>query len=180
MLEALKYSSEPRHLVEAATKYLRGVKGHLVQKKKRDMEKAAAAAASAAMGGAHGNGSHARSLPGVMSYPVQGGHSTSSISNGHTSLQYPQAGHTAFARQMHMDGISNGTNEANGRNQRDNAQAFKIQQYAYLPSNQPGQHLVQGHHFVPGHQQAQHIQQQHQLNATHERQRQLILPSNGV
>ncbi|OJD34070.1 chromatin remodeling complex subunit [Diplodia corticola] len=34
MLQALKHSSEPRHLVDAAVKYLRGVKGNLVQKKK--------------------------------------------------------------------------------------------------------------------------------------------------
>jgi hypothetical protein len=35
MLETLKDSPEPHHIVEAATKYLRGVKGHLVQGKKR-------------------------------------------------------------------------------------------------------------------------------------------------
>lgn len=40
MLETLKSSTEPKHLVEAATKYLRGVKGHLVQKKKKEREKA--------------------------------------------------------------------------------------------------------------------------------------------
>ncbi|KAF2465544.1 uncharacterized protein BDR25DRAFT_346076 [Lindgomyces ingoldianus] len=40
MLEALKTSPEKKELVEAATKYLRGVKGHLVQKKKKDREKA--------------------------------------------------------------------------------------------------------------------------------------------
>jgi len=40
MLETLKNSTEPKHLVETATKYLRGVKGHLVQKKKREREKA--------------------------------------------------------------------------------------------------------------------------------------------
>jgi hypothetical protein len=45
MLDTLKNSSEPRYLVDAATKYLRGVKGHLVhaKKKARDalLEKAA-------------------------------------------------------------------------------------------------------------------------------------------
>jgi hypothetical protein len=40
MLEALKNSSESRALVETAVKYLRGVKGTLVQKKKKDREKA--------------------------------------------------------------------------------------------------------------------------------------------
>lgn len=44
MIEALKNSPEKRELVEAAMKYLRGVKGTLVQQKKRDREKAMAAA----------------------------------------------------------------------------------------------------------------------------------------
>ncbi|KAF2036763.1 hypothetical protein EK21DRAFT_106074 [Setomelanomma holmii] len=43
MLEALKNSPEKKELVDAAMKYLRGVKGTLVQQKKRDREKAAAA-----------------------------------------------------------------------------------------------------------------------------------------
>ncbi|KAB2568919.1 Chromatin remodeling factor mit1 [Lasiodiplodia theobromae] len=38
MLQALKHSAEPRHLVELAVKYLRGVKGNLVQKKKQQAE----------------------------------------------------------------------------------------------------------------------------------------------
>ncbi|RAR04447.1 chromodomain-helicase-dna-binding protein 4 [Stemphylium lycopersici] len=43
MLEALKSSPEKKELVDAAIKYLRGVKGTLVQQKKRDREKAALA-----------------------------------------------------------------------------------------------------------------------------------------
>jgi chromodomain-helicase-DNA-binding protein 4 len=43
MLEALKNSPEKKELVDAAMKYLRGVKGTLVQQKRRDREKAAAA-----------------------------------------------------------------------------------------------------------------------------------------
>jgi chromodomain-helicase-DNA-binding protein 4 len=43
MLEALRSSNEPKELVDAAVKYLRGVKGTLVQQKKRDREKAIAA-----------------------------------------------------------------------------------------------------------------------------------------
>jgi hypothetical protein len=42
MLQALKSSPEKRELVDAAVKYLRGVKGHLVQQKKKDHEKAMA------------------------------------------------------------------------------------------------------------------------------------------
>jgi superfamily II DNA or RNA helicase len=40
MLQALKNSPEKKELVEAAMKYLRGVKGTLVQQKKRDRERA--------------------------------------------------------------------------------------------------------------------------------------------
>ena len=40
MLQALKNSPEKKELVEVAVKYLRGVKGTLVQQKKRDREKA--------------------------------------------------------------------------------------------------------------------------------------------
>jgi hypothetical protein len=40
MLEALKNSPEKKELVDAAMKYLRGVKGTLVQQKKRDRDKA--------------------------------------------------------------------------------------------------------------------------------------------
>jgi hypothetical protein len=47
MLDDLKHSSEPRYLVDAATKYLRGVKGHLVHSKKRARE----AAEGGAVGG---------------------------------------------------------------------------------------------------------------------------------
>jgi hypothetical protein len=43
MLDTLKTSSEPRYLVDAATKYLRGVKGHLVHTKKRARDAAEAA-----------------------------------------------------------------------------------------------------------------------------------------
>lgn len=44
MLEALRNSNEAKELVDLASRYLRGVKGTLVQQKKRDREKAAAAA----------------------------------------------------------------------------------------------------------------------------------------
>lgn len=43
MLQALKNSPEKKELVDAAIKYLRGVKGALVQQKKKDREKAAKA-----------------------------------------------------------------------------------------------------------------------------------------
>ncbi|KAF2706482.1 hypothetical protein K504DRAFT_459785 [Pleomassaria siparia CBS 279.74] len=39
MLQALKNSPEKRELVDMAAKYLRGVKGHLVQQKKKDQER---------------------------------------------------------------------------------------------------------------------------------------------
>lgn len=39
MLDALKYSNEPEHLVTEARRYLRGLKGNLVQLKKKKEEK---------------------------------------------------------------------------------------------------------------------------------------------
>jgi hypothetical protein len=48
MLEALKASNEPEHLVQAATRYLKGLKGNLVQIKKQKQLKAHAARESAA------------------------------------------------------------------------------------------------------------------------------------
>jgi len=45
MLQALKSSPEKKELVDLAIKYLRGVKGHLVQQKKKDKERSAMQAA---------------------------------------------------------------------------------------------------------------------------------------
>jgi hypothetical protein len=39
MLDALKSSNEPEHLVQAATRYLKGLKGNLVQLKKQKAAK---------------------------------------------------------------------------------------------------------------------------------------------
>ncbi|KAK7558089.1 PHD/FYVE-zinc-finger like domain-containing protein [Phyllosticta citricarpa] len=68
MLATLKYSNEPRHIVEAATKYLRGVKGTLVQKKKQQAEKRAALAQNGYVMNTNGhmnpNQSHAPAAPG--------------------------------------------------------------------------------------------------------------------
>lgn len=38
MLDALKMSTEPRHIIEPARDYLRGVIGNLVRKKKKEIE----------------------------------------------------------------------------------------------------------------------------------------------
>lgn len=43
MMDALKYSNEPDHLVAEAKRYLRGLKGSLVQVKKQKEAKAHAA-----------------------------------------------------------------------------------------------------------------------------------------
>ncbi|KAF2840017.1 hypothetical protein M501DRAFT_991062 [Patellaria atrata CBS 101060] len=56
MIQALKHSPEPRHMVESAVKYLRGVKGTLVQKKKRDAEKASGVSL-------HGEGAKENTVP---------------------------------------------------------------------------------------------------------------------
>jgi len=43
MLEALRHSNEPEHLVNEAKRYLRGLKGHLVQMKRQKEAKERAA-----------------------------------------------------------------------------------------------------------------------------------------
>jgi hypothetical protein len=48
MLDALKSSNEPEHLVLAATRYLKGLKGNLVQLKKQKATKEHAAKEEAA------------------------------------------------------------------------------------------------------------------------------------
>lgn len=62
MLQALKNSPEPRPLVDAALKYLRGVKGTLVQAKKKNVEKAAALKGGGNVN-ASGDGDSALALP---------------------------------------------------------------------------------------------------------------------
>lgn len=52
MIAAIKESPEAGHLKSAALKYLTGVKGTLVQKKKRDLEKAREGMTGGAFGGA--------------------------------------------------------------------------------------------------------------------------------
>ena len=50
MLEALKYSKEPDHLIAEAKRYLRGLKGNLVQlKKQKEAREHAAREAGAAL-----------------------------------------------------------------------------------------------------------------------------------
>jgi hypothetical protein len=61
MLETLKVSPEPKYLVDAAVRYLRGVKGSLAQSKKRAREAAEAkawdqSASQGASSGGFGNG----------------------------------------------------------------------------------------------------------------------------
>lgn len=65
MLRALKNSPEKKELVDLAVKYLRGVKGTLVQQKKRDKEKAM-------MQGANQDPSNLARPPTLMHIPPQG------------------------------------------------------------------------------------------------------------
>lgn len=68
MLEALKSSPEKKELVEAAIKYLRGVKGHLVQMKKKQKEKAMMGPGAGAPGQAVGTNRLSGAQPGNI-YP---------------------------------------------------------------------------------------------------------------
>jgi hypothetical protein len=90
MLETLKNSSEPRYLVDAATKYLRGVKGHLVHSKKRARE--------AAENGAPAPTNTFVPPPPVFqpnNYPPQN-HLYNRPANGHQP--YPAPYHTQYAQ----------------------------------------------------------------------------------
>jgi chromodomain-helicase-DNA-binding protein 4 len=62
MLEMLRQSPEPRELVEAAAKYLKGVKGHLVASKRKARELMEARAAAAA-------GLPGQAVPGTSQQP---------------------------------------------------------------------------------------------------------------
>ncbi|KAF2768548.1 hypothetical protein EJ03DRAFT_328205 [Teratosphaeria nubilosa] len=57
MIEALKHSKEPEHLIKEATRYLKGLKGNLVQlKKQKEAKEHAAREAEAAMAYQHARG----------------------------------------------------------------------------------------------------------------------------
>jgi hypothetical protein len=58
MLDTLKVSNEPRYLVDLAVKYLRGVKGSLVQSKKRAREASEAKAKVSTSGDGQGGSSY--------------------------------------------------------------------------------------------------------------------------
>lgn len=112
MLQALKNSPEKRELIDLAMKYLRGVKGALVQQKKRDREKAAglrqsmtatnsavAAATGAHAPGQSGVGTAALSAPAPR--PAKPPQPNQHIEHGHRPPGAPQQnGHGAHAQQV--------------------------------------------------------------------------------
>jgi hypothetical protein len=70
MIAALKNSPEKKELVEAAMKYLRGVKGTLVQRKKRDREKVTSGSGGPIV--EHGQAPQITGVPGAhISVPAQ-------------------------------------------------------------------------------------------------------------
>ncbi|ORY14692.1 PHD/FYVE-zinc-finger like domain-domain-containing protein [Clohesyomyces aquaticus] len=103
MLEALKNSPEKKELVDAAMKYLRGVKGTLVQKKKKDREKAAmlAMAGGRAMGMSGQTQSMAGGMPAGMT--MNGHGNTAPMLYQPPPQRGPQAFQTAgIALQYHQ------------------------------------------------------------------------------
>ncbi|USP81376.1 hypothetical protein yc1106_08650 [Curvularia clavata] len=82
MLEALKNSPEERELVDAAIKYLRGVKGTLVQQKKRDREKAALAKGHSTSLPTHNSFGHPPGSSGLQSSNTTNGFGSSGPSAG--------------------------------------------------------------------------------------------------
>jgi len=142
MLEALKNSPEKKELVDAAMKYLRGVKGTLVQQKKRDREKAALAKGQpvppptySGMGRPPKNAYNRP--PGSMSGSVNcGGFGAGpgsgsvgppiSMSGG--SSNDPSRSYAAFAPQAQMEGAYGGANSAMQQAQRMTQQQQMVQQ----------------------------------------------------
>ncbi|KAF2757643.1 hypothetical protein EJ05DRAFT_439944 [Pseudovirgaria hyperparasitica] len=98
MLQALKSSGEPSNIVEAATKYLRGLKGNLVQEKKKRREKAMGLA----------TGALAANVKGVR--PTVPGQVVNSMQPGESN------GHLSEEARAHSQQIQNGINGINGTN----------------------------------------------------------------
>ncbi|KAK4556641.1 hypothetical protein LTR86_006212 [Recurvomyces mirabilis] len=78
MLETLRYSKEPQHLVEAAKRYLKGLKGHLVQIKRQKEAKEHAARESEAAAVLQAARAPVWKMPGMstsaMGYGLPGGY----------------------------------------------------------------------------------------------------------
>ncbi|KAI4908327.1 hypothetical protein J4E90_008952 [Alternaria incomplexa] len=142
MLEALKNSPEKKELVDAAMKYLRGVKGTLVQQKKRDREKAALAKGQpippptySGMGRPPKNAYNRP--PGSMSGSVNGGGSGAGPGSGSVgppmsmsggSSNDPSRSYAAFAPQAQMEGVYGGANGVMQQAQRMAQQQQMVQQ----------------------------------------------------
>ena len=96
MIEALKHSSESRHLVESASKYLKGVKGHLVAKNKKDAERASVATRGPGLGVGPGPGPEVRT-------------------NGHVVPSRQGAPPSPWPQwEMHANSMNNGPTAMNG------------------------------------------------------------------
>lgn len=119
MIEALRHSSESRHLVEYALKYLKGVKGHLVARNRKDAEKASGVVRGAGPG--PGLGTVKWTGPEIRT----NGHATP-LQQGAPPSPWPQEG-------MHVNGM-NGTIVPNGVS-RDTASAHPYFRNDQQPTN---------------------------------------------
>jgi hypothetical protein len=82
MLEELRLSSEPRYLVDAAMKYLRGLKGHLVQNKRLAKQRANGVIPPAVGGYAAGPGDGVGGVEVAPMYPDPNAAFAQGVRNG--------------------------------------------------------------------------------------------------
>lgn len=133
MLQALKSSNESRELVDVAMKYLRGVKGTLVQQKRRDKEK---------QDGARQNlGATNAAVNAAVGLQRQNFSAANAAANAAARVPRPVAGGAVQQRQGQLFGRGFGVDGA-----RDNYRP-------YLPSQQQPvgpQQMQQLHQAVPG------------------------------
>ena len=106
MIEALRHSSESRHLVEYALKYLKGVKGHLVARNKKDAEKTSESARGIGSGPGPGPGPEAGRSTGPE---IRTNGYVAPSQQGAPPSQWPQG-------EMHVNGM-NGTVATNNVSQ---------------------------------------------------------------
>lgn len=81
MLETLQHSLEPKYVVDTAKKYLKGLKGHLVQDKRKAAEKKAGYVNGVPPNGTNVQGLNGSAIPG-MAGPSNG-------VNGQSGVQQP-------------------------------------------------------------------------------------------
>ncbi|KAG9187335.1 hypothetical protein G6011_05206 [Alternaria panax] len=132
MLQALKNSPEKKELVDAAIKYLRGVKGTLVQQKKKDRERAALAKGQPVPPPTYS--SIGRPPKNAYTRPPGAPNDAPNVMNGSESLPAggsssdPPHSYVSYTAQRHMEVATGSVGSAPQGQQRTFAQQQMVQQ----------------------------------------------------